>query len=297
MCRTMVAQVLSVGCVLILLADASVSAFSVVGWGEHVVSTDLNRHEIVAVSSGGSHSLALRVDGAILGWGENHFGQASAPDGNDYVAIDAGDTYSLAVRSDGTIVAWGVQEHGLRNLPKDHHFVAVAAGDSHALALTAHGRIVAWGENGFGQATPPDGNDYVGVAAGATGLLAVLRGRRERRLKSDTRVDAYGTVDEANACIGLARLHTAAQHPEVDIAQRPEAAGPPLASQRSPQPGHDAVPQQAFRAPLVEALPETFDLDGLLSLCACYSCFTFTEYDTFKCCVFIQCCKSELRCA
>jgi len=30
----------------------------------------------------------------------------------------------------------------------------------------------------------------------------------ERRAKSDTRIGAYGTVDEANAAVGLARLHT-----------------------------------------------------------------------------------------
>jgi cob(I)alamin adenosyltransferase len=46
---------------------------------------------------------------------------------------------------------------------------------------------------------------------GTTGL-----GSGQRRLKSDLRVEAYGTVDEANSCIGLARLHTAAAHPEVD---------------------------------------------------------------------------------
>ncbi len=46
---------------------------------------------------------------------------------------------------------------------------------------------------------------------GTTGL-----GTGERRLKSDLRVDAYGTVDEANACIGIARLHTAASHPVID---------------------------------------------------------------------------------
>ncbi len=45
---------------------------------------------------------------------------------------------------------------------------------------------------------------------GTTGL-----GSGERRLKSDLRVEAYGTVDEANACIGLARLHTEA-YPELD---------------------------------------------------------------------------------
>ena len=37
---------------------------------------------------------------------------------------------------------------------------------------------------------------------GTTGL-----GSGERRKKFDLRVAAYGTVDEANACIGLARLH------------------------------------------------------------------------------------------
>jgi cob(I)alamin adenosyltransferase len=47
---------------------------------------------------------------------------------------------------------------------------------------------------------------------GTTGL-----GSGKRRLKSDLRVEAYGTVDEANAAIGLARLHTAAGHPEVDV--------------------------------------------------------------------------------
>ncbi|MEM8652227.1 MAG: cob(I)yrinic acid a,c-diamide adenosyltransferase [Pseudomonadota bacterium] len=33
-------------------------------------------------------------------------------------------------------------------------------------------------------------------------------GNGERRSKFDLRVNAYGTVDETNACIGLARLHT-----------------------------------------------------------------------------------------
>jgi cob(I)alamin adenosyltransferase len=46
---------------------------------------------------------------------------------------------------------------------------------------------------------------------GTTGL-----GNGQRRLKSDLRVEAYGTVDEANSCIGLARPHMAAGHAEID---------------------------------------------------------------------------------
>ncbi|MDN2579789.1 cob(I)yrinic acid a,c-diamide adenosyltransferase [Aquibium sp. ELW1220] len=46
---------------------------------------------------------------------------------------------------------------------------------------------------------------------GTTGLV-----NGERRAKSDLRIEAFGTVDEANSCIGLARLHTARDHPEID---------------------------------------------------------------------------------
>ena len=38
---------------------------------------------------------------------------------------------------------------------------------------------------------------------GTTGL-----GNGERRLKFDLRVNCYGSVDETNAALGLARLHT-----------------------------------------------------------------------------------------
>lgn len=46
---------------------------------------------------------------------------------------------------------------------------------------------------------------------GTTGLATGAR-----RLKHDNRVEAYGTVDEANSAIGLARLHTAGAHGDID---------------------------------------------------------------------------------
>lgn len=46
---------------------------------------------------------------------------------------------------------------------------------------------------------------------GTTGL-----GAGPRRLKSDLRVEAYGTVDEANACIGIARTHCGESHKAID---------------------------------------------------------------------------------
>ena len=53
---------------------------------------------------------------------------------------------------------------------------------------------------------------YTRTGDGGTTAL----GTGERRHKFDLRVTAYGTVDETNATIGLARLHTAASEPLVD---------------------------------------------------------------------------------
>lgn len=45
---------------------------------------------------------------------------------------------------------------------------------------------------------------------GTTGLVG-----KERRLKCDVRIEAYGTVDESNAAIGMVRLHTG-NNPQID---------------------------------------------------------------------------------
>ncbi|HEY8576315.1 MAG TPA: cob(I)yrinic acid a,c-diamide adenosyltransferase [Devosia sp.] len=49
---------------------------------------------------------------------------------------------------------------------------------------------------------------------GDDGTTALVRG--PRRTKFDLRVEAYGTVDEANATIGLARIHTGSM-PKIDM--------------------------------------------------------------------------------
>lgn len=49
---------------------------------------------------------------------------------------------------------------------------------------------------------------------GDNGMTGLTSG--PRRPKFDLRVSAYGTVDETNACVGLARLHAAAEDAEVD---------------------------------------------------------------------------------
>jgi alpha-tubulin suppressor-like RCC1 family protein len=143
---------------------------------------------ILAISSGGAHSLALQNDGTVWAWGENAHGVLG--DGTnesrfspvrskltDVKAMDAGESgHGLAVRSDGNVWSWGydymgqlgkggVSMHSLDRLPlgpeADSYnpdivrglssVKAVAAGGSHSVALATDGTVWTWGSNSDGQ--------------------------------------------------------------------------------------------------------------------------------------------------
>jgi len=131
--------------------------------------------DFVAIAAGGYHSLALKSDGSIVGWGYNGSGRATPPDGNKFVAIAAGRYHSLALKSDGSIVGWGYNGSGRATPPDGNDFVAIAAGEGHSLALKTDRSIVEWGLDYYGQATPPAGNDFVAIAAGGSHSLAIRR--------------------------------------------------------------------------------------------------------------------------
>lgn len=59
-----------------------------------------------AIAAGGFHGLALLVDGTVVGWGFNDFGQLNVPaSATPAKAISAGFYYSLALKADGRVVA------------------------------------------------------------------------------------------------------------------------------------------------------------------------------------------------
>jgi hypothetical protein len=143
-------------------------------------ATPPDGNDFTAIAAGVAHSLALRADGSIVGWGEDRYGLAAPPPGNDFIAIAAGLYHDLALRSDGSIVGWGDNKYAQATPPDGNDFVAIAAGggsgdtdSSHSLALRCDGSILSWGDNRYGQASPPDGNDFVAIATGGVQSFAL----------------------------------------------------------------------------------------------------------------------------
>lgn len=63
---------------------------------------------VIAISAGYRHNLAVKSDGTVVAWGDNGHGQCNVPPTlNNVVDVAAGTYHSLALKSDGTVVAWG----------------------------------------------------------------------------------------------------------------------------------------------------------------------------------------------
>jgi alpha-tubulin suppressor-like RCC1 family protein len=103
----------------------------------------------VAIAGGLDHSLAVRADGSVVGWGSDEFGQLTPPsDLGGVIAVAAGRYHSVALRGDGTVVAWGADDLGQASVPAGlDDVVAISASVDHTLALRADGTVVAWGDD------------------------------------------------------------------------------------------------------------------------------------------------------
>ena len=136
-----------------------------------------NLSGVTAISAGFEHSLALRANGSVSGWGANHSGQLgdstttqrltpvkvqiTQPTGT-IVNIAAGGFHSLALEQNGSTWAWGGNGYGqLGNGNTTDSTVpvrpanvfevtAIAAGFGHTLVLKRDGGVWAWGGNGYG---------------------------------------------------------------------------------------------------------------------------------------------------
>lgn len=101
--------------------------------------------DIVAVSSGGHHILALKADGTVLTAGENSKGQCDVSKWKDIVAISAGWDHSLGLKKDGTVVAAGDNEYGQCDVSKWKGITQISTQLYYSVGLKKDGTVVSAG--------------------------------------------------------------------------------------------------------------------------------------------------------
>lgn len=127
------------------------------------------------IVSGGSHTIALKKDGSLWGWGSNSGGQVGdnttttkfepvliSADTN-WKTICTGDISSYAIKKDGTLWGWGTNSSGQvgdgttvnklipTQIGTETDWAQISAGTSHVLALKNDGSLWAWGNNSLGK--------------------------------------------------------------------------------------------------------------------------------------------------
>ena len=114
---------------------------------------------IITVSAGDSHSLALSKEGRVYGWGKNDYFQACEdlpnnavtsptliPSLKNIISVSASLDYSLALDSNSSVWQWGSSEPPFDpiKLPGLSNIVWVGAADIFSLALDNSGRLFKW---------------------------------------------------------------------------------------------------------------------------------------------------------
>ncbi len=130
---------------------------------------------VIAISAGDLHSMALKSNGTVWTWGKNAVGALGdgtlidkiipiqIPGLSNIIAISAGGDHSLALQSNGRIWAWGANWDGMlgdstttyKTSPVQVYVltnaIAISAGLFHSMALTSDGEVWTWGDNVGGQ--------------------------------------------------------------------------------------------------------------------------------------------------
>jgi hypothetical protein len=115
------------------------------------------------VGSGITHSCGILNTGALLCWGNNDYGQTTAPKGA-FRSVSAGGVQSCGITKAGRLKCWGSGDSIPKKSPMGK-FLAVSAGDVHTCAIAANHRVRCWGENTYQQARAPSGK-FESISAG-----------------------------------------------------------------------------------------------------------------------------------
>jgi hypothetical protein len=188
--------------------------------GQSVVPANLTN--AMLVTGGWRHSIALKSNGTLQGWGDDSAGQLDFyPAGqSNYGAISCGQLHSVALQSNSVPMTAGNNVFGQQDIPPDlTGVVAVAAGFYHSLALRRDGTVVAWAmatndasigvDPNYGQTrVPADLSNVVAIAAGGWHSLAL---RADGTLRAWGR-DSYGQAEVPAGISNVIAIGSGASH-------------------------------------------------------------------------------------
>ena len=179
---------------------------------------------VLALSLGDAHVLALMQDGGIQAWGRNASGQLgnySTTDRStpgsvsgiiDAVSISAGSDYSMAVDAQGNLWAWGNnafsgklgigESDGRKTYPVQVNSIVsempgtsqVSAGNFFTLALDADGALMGCGANSYGQLGDGTQNASTVFISGLVTVSPVYLDSSPSHLQEDVPVDQVITL-------------------------------------------------------------------------------------------------------
>src|SRR5687768_17783328 len=90
-----------------------------VSWGRLTMPPISPDEKFVAVATGNVHTMVLKEDGTVTGWGGSGgvFGAANIPAAvSNVVSLVAAGSDTIALRSDGTLVGWGQNRNRFNTL-------------------------------------------------------------------------------------------------------------------------------------------------------------------------------------
>ena len=134
----------------------------------------MNVSNIIKVSCGTNHAVALTNQGEVYVWGTNSRGQLGMPeiteDSNavltvftDVIDIGADGDYTIIIKNDGTAWSFGYNYYGQLGIgnrinktsPEQistlSNITKVILSYSHAAAIDSYGNVWMWGDNSYGQ--------------------------------------------------------------------------------------------------------------------------------------------------
>ncbi|MCL2608264.1 MAG: putative Ig domain-containing protein, partial [Methanomassiliicoccaceae archaeon] len=158
-------------------ASLSGNILNVTGEGTLTVTASIDeRHQFAMVSAGSMHTMAIRSDGTLWGWGDNEAGQiglgpdikitsipARVGDADDWICVSAGSYFTIALNSKGELWSCGSNLYGqlgqkdresrniLTRIGNANDWSSVSAGGGNVTAINTNGELWMWGDNFHGQ--------------------------------------------------------------------------------------------------------------------------------------------------